>query len=169
MHALRHPQRDLRAGNAMRPTSRSARRIRTRRMTGARGMPFALEPQQQRIAAELEQAAAARVGGLEDRLEDCRDRVGDLFGTFPALLREPFGQRREPGDVDKRRCAFAGPASACPGRSLSAVSAFATRTGRRARRRGPRSMRCVAGVGLIGDRHFIAGHGVHSGCKTLRF
>ena len=74
-------------------------------------MVLAVEPQQQRVAAELEQATAARIRDREHRLEHAANRVSDLLGTDPAFFGERFGQLREAGYVDKRRCAFARP---CP-------------------------------------------------------
>ena len=135
MHALRHPQRDLRPGDfdpadvAQHPAHQDGR------ATGARGVTLALEPQQQRVAAELEQAAAVVVGDEQDRLETAPDRLGDLLGALAALAGEPFGQLREPGDVHEDGGAVRGPASA--GRIVDADAAGGSgpRTEPRVRRR----------------------------------
>ena len=58
-------------------------------------MAFAFEPEQQRVAAEFEQAAAAIVGDREHQLENVPDQLGDLFGAFAAFARERFGQLGE--------------------------------------------------------------------------
>ena len=112
MHALRHSQRDLRARHARSgPTSRSTRRIRTVARQARAAWSVALEPQQQRVAAELEQAAAVLVGDQQNRLEAPADRVGDLLGALAALACEPLGQLREAGDVDEGGSALGGPAA----------------------------------------------------------
>src|SRR6185503_21005816 len=60
-----------------------------------------LEPEQQRIAAELEQARAVVVGDRENRLEALADHLGDLLRAFAAfageLLRKP-GEARDVGE-----------------------------------------------------------------------
>ena len=111
MHALRHPQRDLRPGDFDPADVAQHAAHQDGRATGARGVTLALEPHQQRIAAELEQAAAVFVGDEQDRLETAPDRLGDLLGALAALAGEPFGQLREPGDVHEDGAAFRGPAS----------------------------------------------------------
>ena len=110
MYALRHSQRDLRV-RQLDPADFGERATHLHRgRTGARSMPFAVEPQQQRVAAELEQAGAVLVGNLQDRREAAADRVGDVFGTLSALARELLGQRREAGYVGEHGGTFGNPA-----------------------------------------------------------
>ena len=109
MHALRHPQRDLGA-RQLDPADVVERAAHPHRgRAGARRVAIALEPQQERVAAELEQAGAVLVGDLEDRREAAADRVGDLLRALAALARELLGQLREAGDVGEHRGAFRGP------------------------------------------------------------
>ncbi len=68
----------------------------------ARRVAVAIEPEEERVAAELEQAAAVFVGDGEHRLEHLSDHVGDLLGALAPLLREQLGQLRESRDVDER-------------------------------------------------------------------
>ncbi len=110
MHALRHPQRDLRARHLDPADVAQHAAHQHCGATRARGVAVALEPQQQRVAAELEQAARRCRTRPQDRLEAASDRLGDLLRTLAALAREAFGQLREAGDVDERRGAVGGPA-----------------------------------------------------------
>ena len=75
-------------------------------------MAFALEPQEQRVASELEQAGAVLIGDLQDRREAAADRIGDLFRAFAALAGELLGQLREARDVGEQCGAFARPSAA---------------------------------------------------------
>ena len=59
------------------------------------------EQEQERVAAELQEAAAGSVRDLEQRLEAGADRVGDLLGADLAVAGEPLGHLGEPGDVDE--------------------------------------------------------------------
>ena len=62
VHALRDPQRDL-AGAGRQASDLPQRRAHAGGgVAGALGVPFVLEQQQQRVAAELQEAAAVRVG-----------------------------------------------------------------------------------------------------------
>ena len=88
MQALRHPQRDLRIGQLDPPDLAQHRAHQHRRAARARRVAVAIEPEEQRVAAELEQAAAVVVGDREQRLEHASDHVGDLLGAFAALARE---------------------------------------------------------------------------------
>ena len=71
-----------------------------------------LEPQEQGIAAELEQAASVLVGDEQDRLETLLDGLGDLLGALAALAGEALGELRESGDVHEYRSTVCGPARA---------------------------------------------------------
>ena len=109
MHALRHPQRNRPIGHF----DLSDRRQRVAHQHGraacAHGVLVAVEPQQQRVSAELEEAATVRVRNREHRFEHVADRIGDLLGSDPASFGERFGQLREAGNIDESRRAFAGP------------------------------------------------------------
>ena len=72
-------------------------------------MSLAREEQQQRVAAELEQAATVRVGHGEQLGEAGLDRLGDLFGALFALAGQLLGQFREAGDVDEHDAALERP------------------------------------------------------------
>ena len=110
VNALRHAQRDLRAGQVD-PTDLIERAAHAHgRGARVRHMIVALEPEEERIAAELEQAGAVLVGDLEDRCEAAANGVADLFGALAPLARELLGQRRESRDVGEHRRAFRGPA-----------------------------------------------------------
>ncbi len=98
-------------GTSIRPTSRSRPAHEDRRPARADGVAVPFEPQQQGVAAELEQAAAVFVGDEQDRLEAASDRIGDLFGALASLAGEPLGQLREARNVDEDGAAFAGPAA----------------------------------------------------------
>src|SRR5215470_13074526 len=90
--ALRHAQRDLRSRSldmtdlAQRPAHPDRGATCTCRML------VALEPEEQRIATELEQAAAVLVRHVQDWLEAPTDRIGDLLGTLAPSLSEFFGE-----------------------------------------------------------------------------
>ncbi len=101
MHALRHPQRHPGAGNVDPADVAQHAAHADRGAAGARRMVGILEPQQQRVAAELEQAGAVVVGDRQDRLEAAADHLGDLLGAFPALPGKPLGQLGEARDVDE--------------------------------------------------------------------
>jgi hypothetical protein len=62
----------------------------------------ALVQEQQRVAAELEQAAALGVRDIEQRREGRIHHLCHLFGTGAADVRQPLRHRREAGDVDER-------------------------------------------------------------------
>ena len=109
MHALRHPQRDLRTRNLDPADGAQHAAHQRRRTAGAFDVALALEPEQQCVAAELEQAAAVLVGDLEDRFETAADRLGDLLRALAALAGEPLRQLGEPGDIDERGGAVARP------------------------------------------------------------
>ncbi len=76
---------------------------------GALDVAISREPEQQRVAAELEQAATVVVGDLQDRLETVSDCFGDLFRSLPALARKTFRQLGETGDVDEHGAALGRP------------------------------------------------------------
>ncbi len=110
MHALRHPQRCADAGKLDCADLAQHVAHQQRRAACARCVTIAFEPQQQRVAAELEQAAAAVVGDREHQLENVSDQLGDLLGAFAALARQRFGQFGESRNIDQHRAAVAGPA-----------------------------------------------------------
>ena len=68
-------------------------------------MVVAFEQQQQRVAAELHQAAPRRIRGREQVAEAGTQRLGEFFCSLMPALGQPFRQRREAGDVDEdERC-----------------------------------------------------------------
>jgi hypothetical protein len=62
---------------------------------------LALEQEQQRVTAELEQHAVALAGAVEHAAEDAAQGLDQLLAADPAALRETFGERGEAGDVGK--------------------------------------------------------------------
>ena len=91
------------AGRRPRPSDRAQRPAHLeRRARRARCVVVALVEQQQRVAAELEQAAALRVGDGEQRREGRVHDLGDLLRAGSAEAGEPLGHRREARDVDER-------------------------------------------------------------------
>jgi hypothetical protein len=58
-----------------------------------------LEEQEQRVARELEEAAALAVGERQERLERGPDRLDQLLGPLPPAAGQALGQARETGDV----------------------------------------------------------------------
>ncbi len=100
VHALRHLQRDFGA-RQLDPSDLVEFAAHPHRgRAGTRRVVIALEPQQLRVAAELEQAGALLVGDLQDRRETAADRVGDLFRAFAAASPcQLFGELREAGNV----------------------------------------------------------------------
>ena len=111
VHALGHHQRDLGVGQLDAADVVEDRAHHQRRVAGALDVGIPLEPEQQRVAAELEQAAAAVVGHLQDRLEALADDLGDLLGALLALAGELLGELGEARDVDERRRALDRPAA----------------------------------------------------------
>ncbi len=79
MHALRHLQRDVHAGQRDSAHVVECAAHPHRRRAGARRVTFAMEPQQQCVAAEFEEAGAVFVRDFQDRLEAAADRIGDLL------------------------------------------------------------------------------------------
>jgi hypothetical protein len=75
----------------------------------------AVEQEQQRVAAELEEVAAAERRGVEHAAEHAAQRVDELLGADATPVREPLGERREPGDVGEQQRAGQ-PARPFPGR-----------------------------------------------------
>ena len=109
VHGLRHPQRDPRAWHFDATDIAQYPAHLQRRTAGTRDVALGREPEQQRVAAELEQAATIIVGDLQDRFETAPDRIRDLLRTFAALAREPFRQLRESRDVDEHCAAVTRP------------------------------------------------------------
>ena len=101
VHADRHPQLDVRAGH-FDPADLTQRPPHPhRRAAGVRHVIVFLEQQQQRVAAELDEAAVVGVGDRQQVGEAGLDRVRDLLGALLPHLRELLGQLREAGDVDE--------------------------------------------------------------------
>ena len=91
----------------------TGRRLRTRddrervahadsRSGRAQLVTLAVEEDQQRVAAELQQAAAMPVGDVEQRGERRVHHVRHLLGACASERRELLGHRGETGDVDER-------------------------------------------------------------------
>ena len=112
VHTLRHLQRDLCAGQLDPADVLQHAAHQHRRATRALGVILAVEPQEQRVAAELEQAALVLISDRQDRLEAAADHIGDLFRALASLARELLGELGEAGDVDERRGALCDPALA---------------------------------------------------------
>ena len=104
----RHPQDDLPGGGieASDAAQRSPHPMGGGR--GPRGMPGPGEPDQERVAPELQQAAVLAVGDGEQLGEDGAEHLGDLFGAHLAVAGQAFGHLREPGDVDEDHRPFEG-------------------------------------------------------------
>ena len=99
VHAHRHPQRGPRARRDDRARGAQRAAHPDGRAQRALGVRVALEEQQQRVAAELQQAAAVRVGDREQRGERGLDRLADPLRALRAEPGEPLGQLREAADV----------------------------------------------------------------------
>ena len=67
---------------SMRPTVRSRSRIRNAERARTLGVAVPLEEQQQRVATELDQAAAVVVGDPQQGAEHAVDRVDQQFGAL---------------------------------------------------------------------------------------
>ena len=80
-----------------------------RRTARALRMAVAVEQQQQRIAAELQQAATGLVRDGQEGREAAADRSGETLGALATLPREPLGQLREAADVDEDERAVEAP------------------------------------------------------------
>ena len=112
MHTLRHLQRDLGAGQLDVPDIVECAAHPHRSRAGALRVAFTLEPQEQRVAAELEEAGALFIGDFEDRRKAAADRVGDLFGALAtALARQLLGQLREAGNIGEHSRTLSRPAA----------------------------------------------------------
>src|SRR6266542_2275578 len=98
MHALGHLQRDLGIRKVDTADVVEYATHEYARATRALGVLVARKPEQQRIAAELDQPAPVLIGDRENRLEAVADHIGDLLGAFPALACELLRELREPGD-----------------------------------------------------------------------
>ena len=109
VNSLRHLQRDPRAWHFDATDIAQYPAHLQRRAAGTHHVALGGEPEQQCVAAELEQAATIIVGDLQDRFETAPDRIGDLFRSFAALAREPFRQLRESRDVDEHCAAVTRP------------------------------------------------------------
>ena len=98
VHLQRHrPDRGLRLSELLERRSHPVGGI-----TGSSRVVLAREEEQQRVAPELEQPAAERVGDVEQALESAVHHLRHLLGAELALLRKPLVQRGEAGDVDER-------------------------------------------------------------------
>ena len=87
------------------PDRRHSRRVaegtahRHCRAAARLGMIVAVEQQQQRVAAELEQLTSLLGGDLQHRSEDAAQRVDQFLGSDPATRGQAFGEGGEPRDV----------------------------------------------------------------------
>jgi len=108
VHTHRHPQDDLAGGGieASDAAQRPPHPMRGGR--GAGGMPRPGEPDQERVASELQQAAVLAVGDGEQLGEDGAEHLGDLLGAHLAVAGQALGHLREPGDVDEDHRPFQG-------------------------------------------------------------
>ena len=108
VHARRHPQDDL-PGRRVQPPDASERRPHAV-SSGRRSHSVAVtgEPQQQRVAAELQQAAVLAVGDRQEAGEDRTEDVGDLLGPHLPVAGQALGHLREAGDVDEQHRAVEG-------------------------------------------------------------
>ena len=91
-----------RPGRRSRPTDRAKRSPHLEcRASGSACVLLAVVEQQQRVAAELEQAAALCVRDAEERGERRVHHLGDLLGARSAEAREALRHRGEARDVDE--------------------------------------------------------------------
>ena len=98
VHPERHP-----AHRGLRPPDLAQRPAHpVRRTRGAGGVTVAGEEEQQCVAAELEQAAALRIGDVEQVGERVVHHLRHLLRAHLPLAREALGHRREAGEVDER-------------------------------------------------------------------
>ena len=126
VHAGRHAQHDA-PGGGVEPADVGEPGLHAERGAGGPlGVAGAGEEEEQRVAAELQEAAAGLVRDLEQRLEAGADRVGHLFGADLAVAGQALGHlgearrcrrraasRRRPGAV--RSGAEVGPVDGQPG------------------------------------------------------
>ena len=84
-----------------RPTLRNVARIPWAAVAARGGVPGPGEPEQERVAPELQQAAVLAVGDGEQLGEDGAEHLGDLLGAHLAVAGQALGHLREPGDVDE--------------------------------------------------------------------
>ena len=91
-----------RPGRRSRPTDRPKRPPHLEsRPSGPACVLLAVVEEQQRVAAELEEAATLRVGDAEERRERGVHHLGDLLGPRSSEAREALRHRGEAGDVDE--------------------------------------------------------------------
>ena len=91
-----------RPGRRSRPADRPKRPAHLeRRPSSPACVLLAVVEQQQRVAAELEEAAALRVGNAEERRERGIHHLGDLLGPCSAEARETLRHGGEARDVDE--------------------------------------------------------------------
>ena len=89
-------RRSRRRGSARPRAGSAASRPPTRRRAG---VLLAGEPQEHRVAAELQQRPAAAVGVGQQRREARVDRVDQVLRSLLALARQPLRQSREARDI----------------------------------------------------------------------
>src|SRR3954451_10458 len=100
--ADRHAELEVRAAGQLDPANIPKCTAHPHRRTACVGdVVTVLEQEQQRVAAELDQAAIVGVRDRQQIRETRLDRVGDLLGPLPADLRELLGELREPRDIDE--------------------------------------------------------------------
>src|SRR3954451_10597777 len=99
MHAERHAELGE-AGAAASPSQRLERAEHAARCgCAATFVRWSGEQEQERVTAELEAIATEQPGDIEQLGEHRVQRVGELLCTDLAAAGQPFGQRREPGDL----------------------------------------------------------------------
>jgi hypothetical protein len=96
-----HPQLDGSRRRARTPDRPQRPPHLERRPRRTLGVPVALVEEQERVAAELEQAAAERVGPVEERRERRVHHVRHFLGARAPAARELLRHRREARDVDE--------------------------------------------------------------------
>ena len=64
-------------------------------------MADAVEEEEKRVPAELDDVAAVPRGDPDQALETAADDEDELLGAFLPLLRESLGERRESGEVGR--------------------------------------------------------------------
>ena len=73
---------------------------------GAAAMVWAVEEQQQRVTAPLEEIGALIFGIHQQLAEDIVEKVAQLLGALPASTGQPFGERGEAGDVEEQQASI---------------------------------------------------------------
>ena len=107
-HAAVHPHRDAQHDAAARGHHRTALFQRGAHSVGRPTRPFsmkvAIEEQEQRVAAELDEIAAFGSSDAQECVEGVVEDDRELLGTRSAELGELLGQPGETGDVGEDHC-----------------------------------------------------------------